>query len=116
MTELPAPVRRRRSPGARSRAKGLRGEQMIARLLVANGFKATKISGMYRPGEDIRVRLLGVDHAVEVKCRGDGFRELYAWLRSRDILIKADRQEPLVVLRLSLAVEVPKATALRADL
>jgi hypothetical protein len=48
--------------------------------------------------------VVGVYRAVEVKCRADGFRELYGWLDDRDILIvKADRQEPLVVLRLSLA-------------
>jgi hypothetical protein len=115
MSVLPTLQHRRRSPGARSRDKGNRVERAIVRTLTANGIAARKVSGMYRAG--IRVRLLGVDHAVEVKCRGDGFRELYAWLRNRDVLIvKADRQEPLVVLRLSLAVEVAKATALRADL
>jgi hypothetical protein len=45
-----------------------------------------------------------------VKCRGHGFRELYSWLDRRDVLIvKADRREPLVVVRLSLAAEVAKA-------
>jgi hypothetical protein len=40
----------------------------------------------------------------EVKARADGFRELYTWLEDRDVLIvKADRKEPLVVVRLSLA-------------
>jgi hypothetical protein len=33
----------------------------------------------------------------------------YCWLNERDVLIvKADRQEPLVVLRLSLAAEIAK--------
>jgi hypothetical protein len=68
---------------------------------------ATKISGMYRPGADISMTLLGTDRAVEVKCRAAGFRELYTWLDGRDVLIvKADRQEPLVVLRMSLAAEI----------
>jgi hypothetical protein len=50
---------------------------------------------------------MGQDLRVEVKCRGQGFRELYAWLAGRDVLIiKADRQEPLVVLRMSLAAEI----------
>jgi Holliday junction resolvase len=88
----------------RSRDKGAHVERAIVHALQAAGFVARKVSGMYRPGEDIRVRLLGVDRAVEVKCRGSGFRQLYDWLRDRDVLIvKADRQEPLVVLRLSLA-------------
>ena len=46
---------------------------------------------------------MGRDLCVEVKCRAQGFRELYSWLEQRDVLIiKADRQEPLVVTRLSL--------------
>jgi hypothetical protein len=62
---------------------------------------------MYKPGADLSVPVLGVDRAVVVKCRADGFRELYVWLEDRDVLIvKADRQEPLVVLRLSLAAEI----------
>ena len=44
-----------------------------------------------------------------MKARADGFRELYCWLKERDVLIvKADRQEPLVVVRLSLAAEIAK--------
>jgi hypothetical protein len=47
-----------------------------------------------------------------VKARADVFRELYSWLEGRDVLIvKADRQEPLVVLRLSLGVEIANPTA-----
>jgi hypothetical protein len=46
---------------------------------------------------------------LEVKCRGEGFRKLYSWLSQRDVLIvKANRQEPLVVLHLSLAAEFVK--------
>ena len=49
---------------------------------------------------------------VEVKARSDGFRTLYSWLTGRDVLIvKADRQEPLVVVRLSLAVEIARLVA-----
>jgi hypothetical protein len=52
---------------------------------------------------------LGRDLCVEVKARADGFRELYWWLNERDVLIvKADRKEPLVVVRLSLAAEIAK--------
>jgi hypothetical protein len=53
--------------------------------------------------------LPGRDLCFEVKARADGFRELYSWLDGRDVLIvKADRQEPLVVVRLSLAMEIAK--------
>jgi len=44
---------------------------------------------------------------IEVKCRADGFRELYDRLNGCDALIvKSDRQESLVVVRLPLAVEL----------
>jgi hypothetical protein len=58
------------------------------------------------------VPLLAVDRAVEVKCRATGFRQLYDWLNGRDLLIvKADRREPLVIVRLSLAAEIAKVAA-----
>jgi hypothetical protein len=95
--------------GRLSRNKGARTERAIVRLLQDQGIAAEKISGMYKPGADLSVPVLGVDRAVEVKCRADGFRELYGWLDERDILIvKADRREPLVILRLSLAAEIAK--------
>jgi Holliday junction resolvase len=98
--------------GRRSRNKGARAERAIVKALQAQGFMATKISGMYKPGADISMPLLGSDMAVEVKCRADGFRQLYDWLHRRDVLIvKSDRQEPLVVVRLSLAAEIARRTA-----
>jgi hypothetical protein len=54
--------------------------------------------------------VLGVDRRVEVKVRGNGFRELYARLGDRDFLIvRADRLEPLVVIPLKLATEIAVA-------
>jgi hypothetical protein len=97
--------------GRRSRDKGNRTERAIVCVLQAHGLAATKIGGMYKPGADINMLLLGVDRAVEVKCRAEGFRELYSWLNKRDfVIVKADRQEPLVVLRLGLAAEIAKGT------
>jgi hypothetical protein len=56
---------------------------------------------------DLLLTLAGRDHIVEVKCRGNGFAQLYEWLDGRDILIvKADRRDPLVVLPLPLAAEI----------
>ena len=97
--------------GRYSRNKGARTERAIAKVLQANSFEATKISRAYQPGHDIVLSLKGRDFCVEVKARANGFRELYSWLNERDILIvKADRQEPLVVLRMSLAAEIAKRT------
>jgi hypothetical protein len=58
---------------------------------------------------------MGRDLCVEVKARADGFRELYCWLNGRDVLIlKADREEPLVVLRMSLVAEIAKSATGRS--
>jgi hypothetical protein len=96
--------------GRRSRDKGARAERAIVRLLQGQGIRARKVSAMYKRGEDLRVIVGDIDRSVEVKCRAAGFRQLYDWLKQRDLLIvKADRQEPLVVLRMSLAAEIAKS-------
>ena len=47
-----------------------------------------------------------------MKARAAGFRKLYCWLNQRDVLIvKADRRETLIVVRLSLAAEVAKGSS-----
>ena len=97
--------------GHASRDKGNRTERAIVRLLQARGFAAERVplSGAARGrfGSDVSVPLLGVDRRVEVKCRCDGFRELYKWLTGADLLIvKCDRGEPLVVIPFKLAVEI----------
>jgi hypothetical protein len=52
---------------------------------------------------------MGRDLCIEVKARADGFRELYCWLDGRDALIvKANRKEPLVIVRLLSAAEIVK--------
>ncbi len=99
--------------GRRSRDKGCRVERGIVRALQAHGFAAARVplSGAAggRFAGDAVVPLMGRDLCLEVKARADGFRELYSWLDGRDLLIvKADRREPLVVTRLSLAAEIGK--------
>ena len=47
----------------RSRDKGARTERAIVRLLQGEGLAATKVSGMYKPGADISMPLLGSDRA-----------------------------------------------------
>ena len=98
--------------GRRSRNKGARTESAIAKALQADGFEAAKVSRAYQPGPDIVLRLMGRGLCVEVKARADGFRELCGWLVGRDVLIvKANRQEPLVIVRMSLAAEIAKGAA-----
>jgi Holliday junction resolvase len=96
--------------GRRSRDKGARGERALVRFLQERGFAAEKVSGLYKPGHDVSVPLLGVDRRIEVKCRGEGFRQLYAWLDGTDLLIiRADRCEPLAIVPLRLAAEIASA-------
>jgi hypothetical protein len=104
------------SGGRAPRCKGNRLERALVHLLRAHGFDAARVplSGTAggRFSGDLAVRLLGRDLCVEVKARATGFRELYRWLAGRDVLIvKADRQEPLVIVRLSLAAEIAKLVA-----
>jgi|SRR6516162_4578177 hypothetical protein len=97
--------------GKASRDKGNRAERAIVKFLQERGFTAERVplsgaaGGSYLG--DLTVPVLNVDRVVEVKCRANGFRELYRWLIDRDIrIIRADRSEPLVVLPLKLATEI----------
>ena len=77
--------------GRRSRNKGARIEREIVRALQAKGFAASRVplSGAVggRFSGDVVLPLLGGDLCVEVNARADGFRELYSWLASRDVLM-----------------------------
>jgi hypothetical protein len=96
------------SGGRASRDKGNRTERAIVRLLQDRGFAADVCRFRALPcGRFGGVPLLGLDRRVEVKCRGDGFRELYRWLDSADFLsVKCDRGEPLAMVALELAAEI----------
>jgi len=90
-----------------SRRKGATEERALVRYLQARGFAAEKSSRAGYRGPDLTVPLLGVERVVEVKCRANGFRELYTWLADRDILIvRANRREPLCILPMWLASEI----------
>ena len=103
------------SGGRSPKRKGVRAERELVNQLAELGLPCFRVplSGA-AGGEwsgDIHIPLLGRTRRVEVKVRGDGFRQLYAWLSKADVLIvKADRQEPLVVVRLSPAADVATPT------
>jgi Holliday junction resolvase len=100
--------------GRRSRDKGNRAERALVRFLQDHGFAAERVplsgSAGGRFKGDVTVPLLGRDLCCEVKVRSDGYRQLYAALDGRDVLIvRADRSEPLVIVRLSLAAAIAVA-------
>lgn len=102
--------------GKFSRDKGSRIERAIVNAMQDNGLAAERVplSGAAhgRFGGDISFPLIGRDMRVEVKGRAAGFKQLYRWLNGADVLmVRADRSETLVVLRLPLAMEVAR----RAD-
>jgi Holliday junction resolvase len=97
--------------GRQSRSKIARTERSIGNALQSHGIAAVRVplSGAVggRFAGDVILPLMGRDLCIEVKARADRVRQLYSWLNKRDVLIvKAGRQEPLVVVRLSLAAEI----------
>jgi hypothetical protein len=97
--------------GRASRDKGNRAERALVRLLQEAGLAAERVplsgSAGGRFSGDVSLPLLGIDRRVEVKCRADGFREIYKWIDSADVLVvRADYRTPLVVVRLPFAIEV----------
>jgi hypothetical protein len=56
----------------------------------------------------ISISVLSSDRAIHIKRATTGFAQLHDWLNERDIIIKADRQGPSVVLHMSLAANIAK--------
>ena len=99
------------SGGRSPKRKGTRIERELVNELVALGLPCFRVPLSGAAGGDwsgdIHIPLLGRTRRAEVKARGDGFRQLYAWLTGSDLLIvKADRRDPLAVLPLALVVEL----------
>jgi len=99
--------------GRAPRQKGNRLERALVRALQARGFAAERVplsgsaGGQYT--SDLTTPLLGRDLRVEAKARGRGFQQLYRWLDGADMLVvRADRNEPLVVVPWHLAIEIAK--------
>jgi Holliday junction resolvase len=88
------------------RRKGSAAERQLVKLLRAAGRSASRVplSGQVTgyKGDVVIVNDDGTRTVIEVKVRGDGFRQLYKWLAANDALaIKADRREWLIVVRLA---------------
>ncbi len=101
--------------GRKHRQKGDRGERSVVNQLLDAGLPAYRcpLSGA-APGKfggfDVAVSMLGRDIKIECKNHGNGFRRIYQWLAPVDVLMmRADRSEQLVTMRLELFVELVRA-------
>jgi len=96
--------------GIKSRRKGARVELKILHQLQDAGIDAEKLSYAWKKTHDIRMKMLGQDHQAEIKCRANGFKQLYAWLEPVNLLIVcADRRDPLAVVPMSLLIDLIKS-------
>jgi hypothetical protein len=94
--------------GRRSGDKSTCIERASACVVQWQGVAAANIGRMYKPVAERSMSFLSSDTTIEVKRRATGFAQLYDRLNKRDMIVKADRQEPSVVLRMSLAAEIAK--------
>lgn len=92
--------------GKASRAKGDRFEREVVASLNADGIMAERVplsgaaGGMF--GGDIQAILRVGREKLECKVRARAWLDLYGWIVGNyALVIKRDRDEPLVVMRLS---------------
>jgi Holliday junction resolvase len=92
--------------GRFSRNKGARGERIVVHTLQDAGIAAERIPLSGAAGGsfagDVVAPLFGDDRTLEVKTRATGFARLYGWLAGHaGLVIREDRREPLILMRLS---------------
>lgn len=97
--------------GRRSRDKGNRSERALVNHFLDGGVSAERVplsgaaGGSYKG--DLTFACMGQDWVAESKVRATGFASIYRWLAPvRALFVKADRQETLVVVRLSDFIEL----------
>ena len=100
--------------GIMSRRKGSRIELEVLHQLQDAGLMAEKLSYAWKQTHDLQVKLLG---RLEIKCRANGFKQLYTWLEPVDVLVvRADRSEPLAVLPLTTLLKLIKQKTRKGNL
>jgi len=88
--------------GKKSRSKGMRNEQGLVNLLKDAGLPAVRIPLSGAHGGVFAGDILIDGERYEAKIRADGFKEIYKWIDgNRGLFLRADRQEALIVVRLS---------------
>jgi Holliday junction resolvase len=99
------------STGRGSRVKGASAERAFVRQFLDAGILAEKVSRSGYSTHDLTVTLNAVVLKVESKDHSNGFKRLYGWLKPVHMLIvKANYQEPLAVLRLSQLIALLRPT------
>ncbi|MEM2566939.1 MAG: hypothetical protein QXH20_00485 [Candidatus Bathyarchaeia archaeon] len=91
------------------RTKGKRVEYQIRDMLRKWGeCHRVPCSGNARGFKgDLHLYIHNKEYRVEVKARKQGFKQIQEWLANASLLIiKLDRQEPIVILRLSTLEEL----------
>lgn len=101
-------------PGKAPRDKGNRFESAIVEKAKEFRIKAEKVPGSGSYGgsylDDLTLKIMGAITRWECKWRGDGFKSLYKWIAgNHGVFIKADRCEPLVVLRADYFMQLIQA-------
>lgn len=87
--------------GIKSKQKGYRLEYELVGKLREIGLNAERVPLSGASGGSFAGDLLVEGRRAEVKGRAEGFKSIYKWLESVDILfIRADRREWLVIQRL----------------
>jgi Holliday junction resolvase len=101
--------------------KGYRFEAALVRLLEGVGLDAQRMPGSGSSGGmfagDIQfkfpegaIRGLEATQRIEAKCRGQGFRQIYGWLRDHfAVIAKEDRQDAIITLKMKHAASIVEA-------
>jgi len=83
------------------RDKGYRTENNVRLKALEHGLDAYRVplSGGASIKGDVVVKNSVDEWVLEIKCRGNGFKQIYSWLEDNDALVlKADNKPELVVL------------------
>ena len=89
--------------GKMQRDKGARFEREIVHKLEFHDIKAKRVplSGATWLKGDVIANLNNEDYVLELKKRGNCFKQIYEWIDEADALvIAADRKKPLIVMDL----------------
>ena len=87
--------------GKSQRDKGYRTENNIRKMALDHGLHAYRVplSGGASIKGDVIVRGTGDPWVLEIKCRANGFKQIYDWIGDNDgLVIKSDNNRALVVL------------------